>query len=433
MKMEPIDKKLTNHAWGEMQKLLDQEMPVAKRRRRFAWWWMALGFALVVATGAAAFFLDRSGTEAQPSAEVAPMVAESTQQPEQQAAATGFSEGKMTEARPPNAISSDTASTAKAKSGAPQMAPTPEPQAAAKEASGQEAPFFAEKTTESESTPAPVPSEASPVRPELLAPGALGLLAIQPLPIEQQDLPAANVEFALPHRVVLTAQASAFTAPNSGARGLGAGLLATLPLGKSRFSIETGLAFNYLQQPLFIVADEGSTDIDPTTLDPIFQYNDTRITFENSAVSNFDALSEQNQSSIRLKNRLDLYYLRLPVEVSYRSNRLRATVGMNTGLLLVSSSDFTTGGLLLFNKNNRLDRSTGGSGIFADLSEKIKVRTLDLAAVGGLGYDLSPTLGIDLRYRLGLTDVLPDNNAKDFNRFVQLSLRYRIGGVIREP
>lgn len=44
-----IDEEFMNQAWGEMEALLDKEMPVQKRKRRLAFWWLWGGVAASVA------------------------------------------------------------------------------------------------------------------------------------------------------------------------------------------------------------------------------------------------------------------------------------------------------------------------------------------------------------------------------------------------
>ena len=44
---EHIDSQFINHSWQEMSKLLDKELPVKKKKRRFIWVWF-FGFGLLV-------------------------------------------------------------------------------------------------------------------------------------------------------------------------------------------------------------------------------------------------------------------------------------------------------------------------------------------------------------------------------------------------
>lgn len=70
-----FDNKLTDKSWGRMNRLLDREMPV--RRRRFVWWpWLAL---LLLGSGAGGWWLYRQPVSAQPAPE--PVARPKTAQP----------------------------------------------------------------------------------------------------------------------------------------------------------------------------------------------------------------------------------------------------------------------------------------------------------------------------------------------------------------
>lgn len=428
-----IDKKFTDQAWGEMRKLLDEEMPTGKRRRRFGWWWFLL--ALGIATTAGAFYLLSHSEEAQAPVRSAPVAspekqsdtpAVSNEKPSDTASeAVTFTEGKIEKKGP--GITSAKGANAK-----------PEPQSSANQTQAQTQtqntdnqflteilPLTDNPTAEySEPVLSPTVAENSvseitvlePTVPQLGKPDLLACLPLTKLPTNAAESPSLKVETMKKARVNWSAFTSAFTAPNSNANGLAAGLLASAPLKKSNLSIEAGLGYTYFQQPLVAVGEEdGSGGFDPNATPTITEDNG-RVTFENNDENYLSqAVAEANFSAFRIAQGLDLHYLQVPLEATYRWKRLRVIGGMNTGLLLRSKSDFTNGGLFFdsFSK----DRS-GGSGV--------TVKAVDFAGVGGLGYDISPRIGIDLKYRAGITDLLPDNDSKDRNRFLQLSVRYRI-------
>lgn len=66
---EKEEKKLTDKGWAALRPQLDRDMPVQRRRRRFAWFWWATALLLwVVGIDALKYFIDRQNPPAPPPA-----------------------------------------------------------------------------------------------------------------------------------------------------------------------------------------------------------------------------------------------------------------------------------------------------------------------------------------------------------------------------
>lgn len=100
-----------------------------------------------------------------------------------------------------------------------------------------------------------------------------------------------------------------------------------------------------------------------------------------------------------------LNYINLPVLIQYHlPNKLFVETGLQAGLLLTAKV-----------------KGKGGS---TDLKDDYK--SFDLSLPMGIGYPFENGLGINMRYNLGLTNVLKTNFRRPHNSVIQLGLFYNL-------
>ena len=434
-----------DQGWANMRQLLDKEMPVAEKpKRRFVWWW-SFAFAGLMAAGAAVFYFWEKDEMPSPETAKPPV------------AVLGNETGKTAKAPIAPAVemggktvsqnTNETVETSEKKSS------PAEPfikKHTAKTSQTTEHQFFTKKENK---LPLPVLppiknggkllSEAAPLittspgtKLETPFPGQADLvkrvdeLPLGTLPTGAGPSPLIGVDLPKQRKTGLSAYTAVLASPKNSGGGFGAGFLAERPIKNSRFSIQAGLGYAGISQPLAVVyslagydvtsngGSQGTAEVTAPLIEDAF------VVF-NGAWSGITV--DKIARTVSENDRLLSHYIEIPLGLAYHRGRWQFFAGANAAVLLASKSDFTSGGIFsdherggFFNANNEPALESSSS-----FTEKIKA--FDFAATGGLGFGLSPHIGIDLRYRAGLVDLVSDNNGnKDYNRFFQASLRYRI-------
>jgi hypothetical protein len=436
-----IDKKFTDRAWGEMRRMLDAEMPAGERKRRppLFWWWL-LAAALLGGSAIAVWQQNR-----QPQVKPAPAVAAAglKSQPAETTNST-VATGAPEESVSPTELIENLAVVKKETHGAV-VAPSFFTLTKTNRAGGASERKVATTDVEiSQKTPSLSPVVAVPViafegpettnagqaatsiEPARMAYAMTGLAyaEIQPLVIpaeKQPDFSAAPV--ALGRNLSSHAfYAGASTSFPYGAEGLSAGWLKNFRPAESKWSLETGLGYHFVRQPLNITLVE-TTDPGPSPNTP---GSDISTTIEYGYDKEVRATSATEESAVKTSAYQDLalHYAEMPLLAGWQVRpRLRFQAGITASALLVSAPDFTRGGLIEKN-NGDLDDQLNS---LADAdTTAIEISRFDLATSAGLRYTLTKRLSADFRYQFGLTDALKSNNANDFNRLFRLSLIYRL-------
>ncbi len=426
-----IDEKFTDQAWSKMSNLLDREMPVQlERRRRFAWWWLAALAGFVILAGAGFLFFAKKATvtATAPPQPVAGVVERpSTSNPsipktEKPLPTNGNATTILplrhepllvTKNKPDAAISMPKQN----KSEVIQIVADKQPIG-----QSQASDFASQKQTESFVANSAGFSEIAEVSDPVLA-----SRTISPALLEASDIQV--IDFSVPPPTVSTsikkllstrwgyalegAGMSTLTSPASGASLMA---IAAKPLKNSRLSIETGFGYSYIQQPLTIVV-KGTTA-------PVFE--NIGIGSQSNAnyglKDNLDSYDASNGVVTEYFQALKLHYVQVPVRLRYQiSSRISMMIGMESAILLRSDSKYTSGGVLAFDNRNDESSSSASSG-------SINTSVFDFAASGGLNCRLSKAWSVQLGYKFGLKDVLPNNNYGDYNRMFQAGIRYDFRG-----
>ncbi|MEM8908822.1 MAG: outer membrane beta-barrel protein, partial [Bacteroidota bacterium] len=130
-----------------------------------------------------------------------------------------------------------------------------------------------------------------------------------------------------------------------------------------------------------------------------------------------------------------LHYLTIPLLVSYRVNSLfRVNFGVSWAYRVDNFNPFSGGqnDLALVEAD---PLASGGGELFTQISEErildAGIRRSDWTGILGLGFDLTPQTGLDLRYNWGWQDYSLDevftSGSKDYNRSLQFSLVHYFG------
>ncbi|MBK9018001.1 MAG: PorT family protein [Saprospiraceae bacterium] len=204
---------------------------------------------------------------------------------------------------------------------------------------------------------------------------------------------------------------STLTSPASGGSLMA---IAAKPLKNNRLSIETGFGYSYIQQPLTIVV-EGTTA-------PVFENIGLQSNANYGLKDNIDSYDASTGVVTEYFQALKLHYIQVPVRLRYQiSSRISMMIGMESAILLRSDSKYTSGGVLAFDNRNDESSTNASSG-------SINTSVIDFAASGGLNCRLSKAWSLQLGYKFGLKDVLPNNNYGDYNRMFQAGIRYDFRG-----
>jgi hypothetical protein len=454
-----IDKKFTDRAWSEMQKLLDQEMPVVRASRRRGWlfWLVLLGLGAGLTASAVLYFSRQKRGNISPPrvpvAQVSPAIPEepapenapSTDLVVNTISSSGEKNGSRENSYKLNngKIGATTNRHEPARStlnasGLQNLPLTPVPRQPVEEkntAAANPANPTLEKAPQPEELISDVPAltettvDAAGQPPALRSFSdvpTLGQATLNTLEVSANPAPLAHV--ALPPLAranpSLLLYGSGFGISPSGGDGLAAGFLGKLELKNKSFFIEAGLGYTYYRQPLYVLA----TYPDPLDSGPLAGLSgDTTIayTFKSgvNGLMNIPISSESSTNYLRASFDLGMHYLELPVSFGWRASpRWSLQSGLNFSLLIVSAPGFTEGGLFAQNAKE-LDLLQGNS---TESSLAVELTKFDLAANAGVFFHLLPQVSIGFQYQLGLIDVLPANKESDYNRFFRLSLRYRL-------
>ncbi len=424
-----INKKMTDRGWGEMSKLLDQEMPTAgQKRRRFVWLFLLLGLAVGLASGVfvVKYFTQ---TKTQPVETNIPIAAEEAGEPGIRDAA---SLQPQADAENPGQQMPETAS-----GGSGISSKTTRPVAAAVVRQGKVEsdaahlpPAVFEKNQQAglaiqakqvDAEKQQVASLQAPASGTLAKVEKLEKLPLEQLPVTEHAAPFVNTDPISGRPAGWAVYHSGLTAPGAGAGGLAAGLVKSSIVKNSNFTLEGGVGYAYLQQPISVIftSDIGTVSTSSTFNSFSTVLGDARIENKVGATA----------SAAKLLRTLQLHYLEVPLAASYRiSPRLSLKGGLNAAVLLSSSSDYTTGGI--FNRSFDLasieEDQTEASFDYNGEQPSAELNQLDLAATAGLDVRMTPRLGVGLGYQFGVVDLIPDNGAGDFNRMVRVTLRYNL-------
>ncbi len=425
------DKNFTDRAWREMHALLDQEMPVKDKKRRFAFWWYAGGIA--VAASLVGLWLinfpqentaglneniaiekTNENTSHSVQKKKQSMIAENTANNKPRIKKSNFNTNKNNGHKIDLNKNKNIALVEKP---TPQIATSAQPD----KTKGQ-FDFTKKNKTHNEDL---IPKNKNKI------PGLITFLPVKKIENDNIAKPEIQVGFDSKKRYGLIAQGSAYFRIGNSAGGLGATLLADIPVGKNNFSIEAGLGYAYISQPLsyLIETREDSNSGSGTSLIEAI----TEVAYSSSTLASFD-MSTNNfpgpflGSRTERFDRLDMHYLQLPAMLSYRAKRMRFSAGAQAGLLLAASGGQFDGSIF-----KRAGSSTdqfipiGQNTVSSPESNRNKsdLSYFDLSAIVGVGYDFSPKYGLNLSYNTGLVDVIKSNSIKDYNRFFQLSMRYK--------
>lgn len=428
-----ITKKMTDKGWSEMNRLLDAEMPApASRRRRLGWWFLLLGLIIGLVSGVLIVrYLNRPDV---------PLV--DTNTPIAAVPQVNKDLEQNHEILPAGASVADPAI-------AGNNLQEVEVQLPSKSAGKSKQILFnhdmAEKSVSSLSmisdksletvqtlpgnvnspdTENKLSSAHPPAVNRATDAASLAILSVRQLDIPEKVIAVDRKTFPETGSNSLIIYGSGLTAPGNLATGVAGGLLKNTTLKNSRFSVEGGVGYAYIQQPISVIfsSQPGSVSVNSTFTEFKTLLGDAEIARSAASAGN----------AAKLLKKLQLHYLEIPVALKYRlTPRLNLTSGLNAGILLNSSSDYTTGGIFSapVNPNNLVQDEAEASFDYSGEEPTVRLNYFDLAANAGVDFRISKRLETSLGYQFGMLDLIPDNGAGDFNRAVRVTLRYSLAGT----
>jgi hypothetical protein len=395
-----------------MSRLLDREMPVAapRRKRRIAgWWWLFAGLGL--GAGIAAVWFS-SIQEPVPPPPIERPVAQTHNRGQEQLPAPAVENAGTTgpaATPPPPALTAPIAATADRPGGAIHS-------------------VSPEKSTPANVENSPLPAAATPPatandtkaenRPPFPISG-LASLPLTPLPERQPGLNLATPDRpGSKSRPQFLAYASALTSPVSGSNGLAGGVLASFRLKNPRLSLEAGLGYTYIRQPLSIFAPDDAANLGAGENQQVIY-----------GFENLDEKATRFESNYLLATQdLGLHYAEVPVHLAFMASpRWQFFAGANILVLLESAPGFTGGGLL--DDARQMDVANGdlyASGISSS-TLLVPLSKIDAQLSAGVRYRLGRSLSLGLQYQTGTVDVVKSNGADDYHRLLRLSLFHHFG------
>jgi len=415
-----IDEKFTDQAWDEMRKMLDQELPVKRQRRRFAWWWFTL---LVGGTLLGGTLLWRSQeqqpeplqpTQNQPvaSATLPPVKEESSDfEATTSALSNEVSEPDQTArivAEKPSTFSNTKkpVRSAKLKTKLSSTLPATAPHQ-----------FVAENSIQSSESIAKIEQQK---QVENAAYRAFEQNLMPVLPTKTFDRQSQANKAVKPflkqcQTCNFALQVSALTLPNFTSGGASVDFLAEKRLFGEKLKLGVGLGYTYLRQPIYTGISYGFSSATSDTLGKVIYANANN----GAADELFDPAFSNFQSQV-----LQLHYLQMPVQISYQlTRRFSVNAGGAIGLLLSSKSEYVNNGVL-----NDLTNLGRAESKYLAGAAKSNITLFDFSLFGGLGCQLTKKASLHLDYVHGVKDVITLNRTNDVNRTLKLGLRYQLCG-----
>lgn len=431
-----FDGQFTDHAWAEMAKLLDKEMPVAaqKRRKALAWWW----FLTAVAVGAAAlagFYLFGGGQQIPKATPLQPVAVEGLK-PQKAALPENLSskQYKSSDPTPAGLPQQPTASrntgprsqgklsTATIGAGWNDVLLGPNREAG-------KIPMASEISEGAASSPkVRVDEQVAGKNLELLSALDLPALAINYKP--QNDAPTLKIEpQKRPLKYQMAVVAGGMLDVKTKGNGMFAGVLLSKPFKNNNYHFSTGLMYLFTQQPLAISINSAYQTSEVAANGVVeevieFDYMFDNETSKASVASDPDATIETN-----VLEPLRIHSLSIPVGIDRKlGTRWKLGAGAKLNVAMVVGGDFAKGGFFSTSRKANLSGEFLQNLDQNDQSElNVTVRTFDLELTGGLQFQLTPSFGLSAKYHQGMLDQLKNNSTKDKNHFVQLGIAYRLG------
>lgn len=451
-KYNHIDKKFTNHAWGEMQKLLDKEIPVtdAANRKRRRWFLIFLFFGLTIGIGSSMWALGYFEKE--------PKV-EKTKHPialDTKSASIEMEADKVVDkanlAAPNNSLTQET-SLEKGKELNVEKAIINK--ALANRSIGQNSKEDNSKVNNS-SASSSLERSANPLEKivENVENESFNRDNEIALSIHTIDSPSISLfEISEENITPLFHENSAETKkkkkkkfmPNEFAVFAGgiagierdflvggkAGINLSYHLPKQRWAIETGINYSYLKndfnsnnRSLF---NSGTAPETAEDYSPVLVIEEILLDENNGSTSISGTTELLNNANLSIAQpALHLHYLNVPVSVSWKASpKWSFYSGAKISALLSASSKNSTGGVLN-------SRSLGSAFTYQYKTEEnsltriLPVRKYDFSTHVGFRYHFSKSFSMDLQYNHGFRDMIKYNFQKDYNRSFQFSLFYNI-------
>lgn len=439
-----LDDKYIDKAWEQMQQMLDQEMPVERKRRKAAFWWWFLPMALGLAIAAAWWFSNLKEMPPKPEKTVQSPIAEAdeakslpgnnlenqtssaqmdqnpTLRPSEKLATTP--EKLANKLKSADAASSEFKAENKAIVVQNEQAPAKKateivPQNTVRAATVEEnAANPAQNTTSNTSTTFP---SQQPIEPFLL--NDLSQIAPELLPAQELALGWSPTTLRQSSHWRWGAEAALHAGSISGLDGYSFGLLVDMPLQGRKFYLRSGLNIGDQKLRLEPQKSNGNFSADFAN-DPTQSPTSSNTQAEAAAViANFNIQASQ---------------LTVPITFVYQPRKKWGIEGGASLSYLLRATQLSSdeaiqessfpGGSLGFNQDtsyvNRYVHSLASSaGQSVNLSE---LNRWELAAAAGLVYYPADRWGLRLQYRFGITDFLKNDDFQSYNRNVRLSAVY---------
>ena len=221
-----------------------------------------------------------------------------------------------------------------------------------------------------------------------------------------------------------------FTA-TSKTSGLNLGYARIIKTKNQKLNFQAGIAYNYIAQPIEYTFAEittpGGSTSSPATQDLLYEISYAENTNLRLLASNGNYSEYANASGSDIAfNRLKLNYVSFPIQANVKKDKFKFSAGVQPGILLLANNSSLDGGVLkTFQSNDNEDLFLSNDPLSSLPDSTIPtLSNFDFAATVGLGYYLSPNIGIHLNYVHGVKDVIQHNTKNDFNRLIQLSMEY---------
>ncbi len=427
------DEAFLNHAWNEMRKQLDAEMPTMgdQRRHRFGWyWWLAMMGFLVLSVGTGYAIWNKKPVK--PTTEATKPIAveftpmgNSNQTPlsSEHDIQSDLNE-KAGNAIAPNNLGKEGQKVLRQSNHIVKQQPS-EVNNSGKlmDLTASQSPL----TTQGTIKPLETNIGKTVEKTEIVIP--LAVLAGEPL--EQlgiADFPIANttpsIAFIEPvkknsRRIAI--EAGYMRSIDNPASGVGLGLMVCKSLKSTKFNLQFGLGYNFVQQPLGVELASSSLDGSGDLAEQVVFYGTEIGKADEALIPSNTAVRTSRQTG------LNLHYLSAPMRITCSiTNRLTLKMGIDAAILLRAKSEYVKGGV--FERSALsfagLDYDSEASG--SEASNKNVVAPFDLVSTVGIEYRISNRLSLASQFRYGLIDVLPKNTIADYNRLLQLSLFYHL-------